>query len=114
MIIAKPVTNDKYFDERSLFILPYTTLNKGGEFIELYYCIIENPNSTDNTIFNFSILTDIELKELFGVEIDMKNDNLLDTVSDKVMENIDDIISLKKSNANPVIIKKLIKELLRE
>ena len=112
--IVKPMVDGKYYDDRILFILPYTTIKKESTFIDMYYCIIEDPNSPNNTIFNFSILTETELKKLFGVEINQQTDNLLEYVSNKVMNNLDSIISLKESNTNKDIIKQFIKGLLKD
>lgn len=110
-IIVKP-TSDKY-DPRILFITPYTTIKQQGSTIDLYYCVIENHMSSDNEIFNFSILSSGELKDLFGIDLHHNSPNALSHATDKVYDNLDKLVELKKTINDEKIIKSVVKEILK-
>lgn len=110
-MVAKP-SGDRH-DPRILFMTPYTTIKQQGSVIDLYYCVIENHMSGDNEIYNFSILSRGEIKEFFGIDLHENPHNGLTHATERVFDNLDKIVELKKTIKDDKIIKSVIKEILK-
>lgn len=97
MLVAKPLMDGDFYDDRVLFIVPYTTVKKNDKFIELYYCIIETPFSNNEEIFNFSILSGDEINKFYGIDMTKNKTNIIDYVSDIIVDNLEDITTVYKN-----------------
>ena len=113
MIVAKPVSKVGKYDDRLLFIIPYTTVTQNNKKYDLYYCIIENHTGDSNEIFEFSILSSGEIMELFGIDLDTKSYSGVLHATDKIIENLDDIIELRKHIKDPNVLKSVISNIIK-
>lgn len=109
MLVAKPLMDGDFYDDRVLFIVPYTTVKKNDKFIELYYCIIETPFSNNEEIFNFSILSGDEINKFYGIDMTKNKTNIIDYVSDIIVDNLEDITTVYKNIKDKKTLSNIIK-----
>lgn len=113
MLVAKPLMDGDFYDDRVLFIVPYTTVKKNDKFIELYYCIIETPFSNNEEIFNFSILSSDEINKFYGIDMTKNKANIIDYVSDIIVDNLEDITTVYKNIKDKKTLSNIIKGYIR-